>query len=258
MSLVGFRRLQGLALCLALALTLAARPAAAGWLDLSQHEWSFVGEAGALFTPKLDTSGAHQPNATRDWDTTSATVRAEAWLKRPDALWLGIVAQPLDLTFRGHLTSNLDARGRHFEAGQPATLNFQFPSIRATANYPVWGNEWAELRLGASLIGRYAEQTLKSGDVRLKRTNTLVLPLLNVEATARLGGPWSAVLRTDLLPGENGTGVTDTFAGIRYALDGGRALELGGRTFAAGYKPDKSNDINSRVLFQSVVARFVF
>jgi len=136
---------------------LPATPALAGdWLDLSQHRWSLVAEGGATFTPNVDISGAHQSNATNGWHTVAPDLRAEAWLIAPGALWLGIVAQPLNADFRATLTNPISLNGQTLQKGQPATLNFQFPSIRATANYPVWSEGGMELRLGGSLIARYA------------------------------------------------------------------------------------------------------
>jgi hypothetical protein len=230
--------------------------AAASWYDLSEHRWSFVAEGGARFATSLDFSGAHQANATSGWGGTAFQYRGEAWLTKPGGLNLGIVLQPFDQSFNGTLSSNLDSRGQHFTAGQPGHLNFQFPSGRITANYPVWARGETELRLGLSLIARYTEVTLKSDQARLVRTNTLALPLPNLEARTGLGGGFSAVLRADAIP--YSVGLYDVFYGVRRELGGQRAVELGGRLFGGGYQPNKSNDINSKVLFNGVVLRMVF
>ncbi len=238
---------------------LAALPARAGWIDLSQHTWSFVAEAGPQFTPVLNISGANQSNATANWGGVGVDGRLEAWLTRPDKLNLGVVIQPVFETFKGNLTSNAMVKGQRFLQGAPASLDFQFPSVRVTANYPVWSNGTAELRLGGSIILRYAAETLTSGKSRAVFTNTLALPMINAEATARLGGPWSAVFRADLLPSWNATGLYDAFLGVRYAVgEAGRAVEFGSRTFYGGFEPNDTSFLNNKVLFQSVVVRLIF
>jgi hypothetical protein len=240
-------------------LGLIATPAsAASWYDLSDHRWSFVAEGGARFASGIDVSSANQPNATKDWGGTAAQYRAEAWLTKPGALNLGLVLQPFDQTFRGTLSSTVTAKGQTLLAGQPGTYNVQFPNIRLTGNYPVWSRGESELRLGVTLIARYAEETLKSDQGRIKVVNTLALPLLNIEGRLGLGGGFAAVTRADLLPAENGTGIYDVFYGIRRGLDDRRAIELGGRFFYGGYFPNEINRLNGRIAFNGVVARLVF
>ena len=243
-------------LCLALLVTPPAR--AEGLFDFSEHRASFVLEGGARIGSSLDTSGPNQPNATQGWTGTSFQYRAEAWLTRPGALNLGLVLAPFDQSFRGTLSANVDTKGQHLLAGQPGSLNFQFPSGRVTANYPVWARGETELRLGGSVILRYAEQTLRSGQGRIKNVNTLALPLLNIEARTGLGDGFAAVLRADLLPAGNGTGIYDAFYGIRRPLDDRRAIEVGGRLFAGGFFPNDPKYLNSRVLFNGVVLRVEF
>ncbi|UPY37922.1 hypothetical protein [Sediminicoccus sp. KRV36] len=241
-----------------LLVALAIRPASAGLLDLSQHQWGFVGEAGVLWTPLMDIRGYQQSDATRGWNATSPTVRAEAWLTRPDALNLGIVAQPVVLNFRGTIQNPLAYRGQNFVAGEPGRLRYQFNSVRFTANYDVWAGEATELRLGASLIARYAEVDLSSPSARFKRTNFLVVPLLNLEVSQRLDERFRLVARADFFPATRNAGFYDIFAGVRYGLEHGRAIELGSRTLFGGYLPEKTNDFGNRIVFQGVVARFVF
>lgn len=250
--------LAALAAALPAALPLARPATAASWYDLSEHRWSFVAEAGARFPTSIDTSGPNQPNATKDWTGPGAQYRAEAWLTKPGGLNLGLVLAPFDQTFRGTLSANVNTKGQSLVAGQPGTLNFQFPSGRLTANYPVWSRGETELRLGGSLIVRYAEQTLKSDQGRIKNVNTLGLPLLNIDARTGLGGGLSAVVRADLLPAGSGTGIYDVFYGLRRPVDERRAVELGGRLFAGGFFPNDPKYLNSRVVFNGVVLRLVF
>jgi hypothetical protein len=68
---------------------------------------------------------------------TRPTLRAEAWLTRPDALNLGIVALPVVLHFRGTVPNPLAYRGQNFVAGEPGRLRYQFNSVRFIANHDV-------------------------------------------------------------------------------------------------------------------------
>lgn len=240
------------------ALLLLCRPSqAAGLLDLSEHQWAFVGETGALFAPRMDIHGYNQSNATAGWSTVSPTLRAEAWLTRPDALNLGITAQPILLNFRDTIANPLTYRGRNFVAGEPGKLRYNFSSLRLTANYDVWAGEATELRLGASIIARYAGVELSSPSARFNRTNFLVVPLLNIEFSQRLDERFSLVARADLFPAARNAGLYDIFAGLRYRLEGGRAIEFGSRTFFGGYLPARVNDFGNRIVFQGVVGRLV-
>ena len=231
--------------------------AAAGLLDLSEHKWAFVGEAGALFAPRMDIHGYIQSNTTAGWSTTSPTLRAEAWLTRPDALNLGITAQPILLNFRDTIANPLTYRGHSFVAGEPGKLRYNFSSLRLTANYDLWPGEATELRLGTSIIARYAGVELSSPSARFNRTNFLVVPLLNIEFSQRLDNSFSLVARADLFPAARNAGLYDIFAGVRYRLEGGQAIEFGSRTYFGGYLPDRANDFGNRIVFQGVVGRLV-
>ena len=245
---------------LAAAVSGSAAPAAASdWFDLSQHKWSFVVEAGPQFAPSLEVSGAYQANATHGWSGTNPDIRLEAWFNRPGGLDLGVVVQPLFDKFSGTLSNDVNVKGQHFTGGAPASFDFQFPSVRFTGNYPVWSDGNAELRLGASLIVRYTSETLTSGPQRVQVTNTLGLPLLNIQGKIGLGGRWSGVAAADFLPAENGTGIYDAFIGVHYAFDDrGRAVELGARTFYGGFVPNNSSFLNNRILLESVALRLLF
>lgn len=250
------RSLPAFGLLTAFVPTLAA---AQGVFDLSGHRWSFVAEGGVLATPTIDVQGYRQSNATAGWSTTAATFRAEAWLTRPDALNIGIVLQPLDLSFRGITDSRLTARGQDIPAGEPGKLRYRFSSVRLSANYDFWPGEAAELRVGVTLIARYVDIELTAPSGRVSRSNALAVPLLNIEGRLPFGdNGLSGVARMDAFPAPNGTGLYDIFAGVRLALDGGRALEFGGRTFYGGYLPDQPGNVGNRIFFQGAVGRVVF
>lgn len=246
-------------LAFALLLIILARDAgASGFLDLSGHRLDLVAEGGVLWTPTMDIHGYRQSNATRNWNTVAPTVRLEAWLTRPDALAIGIVLQPQFLSYEDTIRNPLTYRGRNFRAGEPGKLDYRYNSARLTANYDVWAGEATELRIGASLLFRYAEVELSSPSARFTRTDFVVAPLLNLAASTRLTEGFSLVARADLFPAARNAGFYDIFAGLRADLDGGRAIEFGSRTFFGGYLPEKENDFGNRVVFQGIVGRFVF
>lgn len=244
---------------LATLLALGGAPASADILDLSAHRWSFVAEAGLQWQSQMDIHGYRQSNATDGWDTPAPAIRAEAWLARSDALNLGVVIQPQALAYRDILSSRLDYRGNVFLPGQAAALRYDYGSLRFTANYPLWAEGGsASLRAGASLLLRYVDLELSTPTARLRSSDLVVAPLLNLEGGVRLNEDFSVVARADLFPALRGAGFYDIFAGLRHAAGGDRAFEFGARIFLGGYLPEQANEFGNRVLWQSVVARFVF
>jgi hypothetical protein len=250
---------------LALAMVAAAAPAAAQpGSDGRTIRWEV--EGGVVGTRNMEIRGFGQPSATEGWSGLAPTARIEAWSVAADgAGWnWGVALQPLYVRYSERLTANLDAKGQTFTAGAPATLDYQFHTLRFTGNRRVLasgdGKDW--LRLGASVAIRYADISLRSGDAGFRDTNLIAIPLLNVESRVGLGGPWAWTTRADLLPSPEGKvfldGLFDVYTGVRRDLGGGQAVDVGVRLFFGGYDPKTPNDYANRIFFNAVVARYLW
>lgn len=238
--------------------TLPANPAAAQFLDVSNHRAAYVLEAGALHSFNQDLQGYRQSNATSGWDTTTLTARAEAWLQKPDSWNYGLTFQPLVLRYSGIIQSQINARGKSFSPGTAAELDYVFPSVRATVNYDVWPGEATEARIGVTLAARYIDIRLSSPGNTLKESGTAVFPLLNLAFSTPLAGPWGVTAQADFFPADRGQGFYDVFGGLRYAGGGTRALEVGARAIWGGFVPETPNNLGNRTTFAGLVARFIF
>ena len=222
-------------------------------------------EGGILGTRNMEIRGFGQPSATEGWSGLAPTARIEAWSVAADGGWnWGVALQPLHVRYTERFSANLDAKGQAFTAGAPATLDYQFHTLRFTGNRRVLaspgGEDW--LRLGASVVIRYADISLRSGSAGFRDTNLIAIPLLNVESRVGLGGPWAWTTRADLLPSPEGKvfldGLFDVFTGVRRDLGSGRAIDAGVRLFFGGYDPKTPNDYANRIFFNAAVVRYVF
>jgi hypothetical protein len=228
----------------------------------SDRETRFEIEAGVLSTRTMNLHGFHQSNATSGWDGIDPTVRLEAWSVKPEGWNFGGVLQPVYLEYSDRLSSDWTAKGKEFHKGDNADLTYQFHSLRGTANYPVLMSLDREsyLRLGMSVILRYADIRFRSEDQSHHGTNLIGFPLLNVEGNLALGEGYSFFTRADMLPSPTGDffldGLFDVFAGVRKTLSHGSTLDGGVRLFFGGYDPDRKNDYANRIFFQGLVVRY--
>jgi len=219
-------------------------------------------EAGVITTRNMEIHGYNQGNATEGWKKTGATVRAEYWSTRPNGWNYGVVFQPLNLDYSGVLTNNLNYQGRVFRAGDPASLSYQFPTLRLTANYPVFqsGDTGSYLRAGGSAVVRYARVGLSSSSSSFVSTNLIALPTFNIESNTAIGQGYSIFTRSDFLPGIDGNvfldGLFDIFVGVRKSLGDGTSLDAGLRMFFGGYNPNTPDEYANRIFFNAFVVRY--
>jgi DivIVA domain-containing protein len=220
-------------------------------------------EAGFLQTENMEIHGYQQGNATDGWDSTIPTARLEYWWNREDAWDYGVVLQPIFASYSGTFQNDLNAKGQFFKAGEKGTLDYQFHSLRFSANYPVLTSQHGNyLRLGGSLVARYADVRLKSATASIDDTNFIVVPLINVESDVALGSRHSLFFRTDFLPGIQGSlfldGLYDVLLAFRTPLERSRNVDFGVRLFFGGYDPDEVDEYANRIFFAGVVGRYTF
>jgi hypothetical protein len=219
-------------------------------------------EAGVITTRNMEIHGYNQGNATEGWKKSGADVRVEYWSTRQNDWNYGVVFQPLNLNYSGVLTNNLNYQGQVFRAGDPATLSYQFPTLRFTANYPVFQQAGSDsyLRAGGSAIIRYARIGLSSPSASFVSTNLIALPTFNIESNTAIGNGYSIFTRSDFLPGIDGNvfldGLFDIFIGVRKSLGEGKSVDAGLRMFFGGYNPNTPDDYANRIFFNSFVLRY--
>ncbi|NBT74376.1 MAG: hypothetical protein EBT15_00095 [Betaproteobacteria bacterium] len=220
-------------------------------------------EAGVVSTRNMEIRGYNQSNATDGWSKSSPTARFEYWRVKDNSWNYGLVFQPLSQRYQDTLKSNLSAKGKTFTAGSSATLDYQFPTIRFSANTPIsQGDDGGYVRAGGSLVVRYAKVGLSTASQSFNDTNWIAVPLVNIEANRSLGGAYSLFTRADFLPGFDGNvfldGLYDVFFGVRRKVDSTSNLDVGIRLFFGGYDPKKADDYANRIFFNSLVVRYTF
>lgn len=220
-------------------------------------------EAGLISTRGMKISGFEQGDATRGWGQTAATLRLEYWLVKEGDWNYGVVLQPLSVSYADTLKADFSAKGQTFNAGDAATMDYQFHTIRFSANKAFFGeSKEGSLRLGGSLLARYAEVTFRGSGQGFTTNDFMVLPVFNLEATRRLGENLEFVTRSDFLPGHRGNvlldGLFDVYFGLRRKAGATSQVDAGIRLFFGGYDPRKPGDFANRIFFNSLVLRYVY
>lgn len=221
----------------------------------------FTLEAGALYTRNFSISGFQQANATRGWSSTAPDFRLEYWRGGGERFKQGWVFQPLDVTYRERLTTDLTVKGQTYLSGSETRLRYQFPSVRWSANRRVLASHDGkdELRVGGSVIVRYADVDFSTPTGGFHDRNLIFFPLLNLEAAKQVRGGWSLFSRVDVLPSPTGglllDGLLDGIVGIRKTEANGRSTDLGFRLVMGGYDPNKAGDYANRINYSALVIR---
>ena len=173
-----------------------------------------------------------------------------------------MIAQPLYLRYSSTLTNDLNYDGNVYLKGDNATLDYQFHSVRGTANYPVLGSEEENtyLRVGGSLIARYADLNFKSDSGSFHGTNFIAFPLINMELEVALYEDYSFFTRSDFLPSIDRNvflnGFFDVLVAVRKHTQSGSSFDLGIRLFFGGYDPNKVDDYANKIFFNAAVVRY--
>jgi hypothetical protein len=222
----------------------------------------FEVEAGVLFTNTMEIHGYQQGNATADWNGYDPTVRFEFWSVNKEGWNFGVVVQPLYTRYSDTLTNDLNYDGSVYHSGDPGTLDYQFHTLRATANHRVVSSKNREsyLRLGVSAVARYADLKFKTPSASFHRTDFLVLPLANADWNVALGPRHGLVGRADFLPSPTGNvfldGLFDVLFAYKTNLDSRKSVDAGVRLFFGGYDPNQPDDFANRIFFTAAVVRY--
>lgn len=222
----------------------------------------FEVEAGVVTTKTQQISGYKQGNTTANWKSQNPTARIEYWTTKNDAWNYGIVAQPLRATYSDTLRSDLNIKGKVYKSGEKASLDYQFHTLRGSANYPVLAssNNDTYLRLGGSLVARYADLKFSGENQSFKDTNFIVVPLIHLETAMIIVSDYGFLLRTDFLPSPEDNvfldGLFDVLFAVRKHFDLNRSIDLGIRLFFGGYDPKKPDDYANKIFFTAAVMRY--
>lgn len=221
-------------------------------------------ETGIVSTHNMEIRGFQQGDLTQDWSKSSPTIRLEYWCKRESQWQYGFIFQPLSLRYRDTFKSDLSVKGKIFRSGDQGTLDYQFPTIRFTANAPLYQSEdGSYIRAGGSAVVRYAKVALSGSGKKFTDTNLIALPLANIEASRVIGaGRYSLYAMTDFLPSVGGNvfldGLYDVYAGVRKDINMTNHVDVGVRLFFGGYDPRKPDDYANRIFFNAFVVRYSF
>jgi hypothetical protein len=228
----------------------------------SEREVRYETELGIVGTRNMEIHGYQQGNATEDWRSTEPTARFEYWSVKKDHWNYGLVAQPLYAHYSDNLTSDLNYNGEVYHKGEHGTLDYQFHSVRGTANYTILGHdeEHRYLRGGVSLIARYAEVNFKTDSGSFHDTNFIAFPLLNIESEIELYDGYIFFTRGDFLPSIDGNlfldGLFDFLFALRKYVGSNSSVDVGLRLFFGGYNPNRPDDYANRIFFNGVVMRY--
>lgn len=220
---------------------------------------SFQVEAGALFTRNFEISGYGQSNATSGWKGTSPDIRLEYWMGLDRQWKQGFVFQPLDVQYKGKLTSDLTTKGQNFTSGSDAKLRYMFPLFRWTKNRRILSGGGDELRFGGTVLVRYADVNFASGDGGFHDRNLIIFPLLNLEGKKHISQSLSVFSRLDFLPSPTAglflDGLFDGLLAIRKEHSDGTSYDFGIRLFLGGYDPKTPGDYANRINYSALVLR---
>jgi hypothetical protein len=220
----------------------------------SEREVRYEVEGGVLGTRSMEIHGYEQGNATADWGSTDPTARLEYWSVKRNHWNYGVVAQPLYAHYSDTVASDLNYNGEVYHKGDHGTLDYQFHSVRGTANYTLLGRdeEHRYLRGGGSLIARYAEVNFKTDSGSFHDTNFIAFPLLNIESEFALYDGYTFFTRGDVFL----DGLFDVLFALRRYVDKDSSVDVGVRLFFGGYNPNKADDYANRIFFNGAVVRY--
>jgi hypothetical protein len=233
-------------------------------IALAQSERSvrYEIEGGILGTRNMEIHGYEQGNTTKDWKSVEPTARFEYWSVKKDHWNYGVVAQPLYSHYSDTLTSDLNYNGEVYHKGEHGTLDYQFHSVRGTANYTLLGRdeEHRYVRGGGSLIARYAEVNFKTESASFHDTNFIAFPLLNLESEFPISRDYVFFTRGDFLPSIDGNvfldGLFDVLFALRRYTGDDSSVDVGIRLFFGGYDPNKPDDYANKIFFNGAVVRY--
>jgi len=100
------------------------------------------------------------------------------------------------LRYQDTLKSDLSVKGKTFRSGDKASLDYQFPTVRLSANKPIFqSDDGSYIFAGGSAVVRYAKVGLSGGGQSFSDTNLILVALINIEASKPVGSGYSLFTR---------------------------------------------------------------
>lgn len=163
---------------------------------------------------------------------------------------------PLAVTGTGRLGKTVDFEGRTYNGTDPTTGRFQFNTYRLT-----WRNQWVKTerrhwRVGATLLVRDAEISLRQGGTFARNYDLGFVPLLHVFGEEFLSDVWTFEFDLDALAAPQGRAID---AGLAFVAKVGpqTSVRLGYRVLDGGADNDKVFNFNQfNTAYVGVTIRF--
>jgi hypothetical protein len=219
-------------------------------------------EGGSLSTKNMEIHGYNQGNVTSGWKSNEPTARFEFWSVNKSGWNWGIVLQPLYAHYSGELQDDLNNKGKVYHRGTQGELNYQFHTIRGSANYNLISSAQGRsyLRIGGSLVARYADLKFSNSESSFHDTNFIAIPLFNLESELALFSNVGFFMRSDFLPSPTENifldGLYDVLFALRSHLDRKKTFDIGTRLFFGGYDPKTVDDYANKIFFYAFVLRY--
>jgi len=222
---------------------------------------AFEIEAGVFATQKMEFKGYEQGNATENWKSIAPTLRLEYWNRKSQSWNYGISIQPIYFKYSDTIRNNLNYDGKVFYKGEKASLIYQFHNITTTANYPIIKrNENNYLRLGGTLIFRYADFHFRAETNSFNSINFIIFPLINTELKVKLKNKLFFFSRADFLPSPTkrilSDGLFNVLFAVRHQFTTKQSLDIGTRLFFGGDDEMKQDDYANRIFFLGAVIKY--
>jgi hypothetical protein len=220
-------------------------------------------ESGVFTTQKMEFRGYNQGNATENWKSIAPTLRLEYWNKKNTGWNYGMSIQPIYFKYSDTIRNNLNYDGQVFNKGERASLIYQFHNITTTANYPIIKkSEHNFLRLGGTIIFRYADFNFKAETNSFRSTNFIIFPLINTELKIKLKNNLFFFSRADFLPSPTkrvfSDGLFNVLFSVKHQFKTKQSLDIGTRLFFGGDDEMKQDDYANRIFFLGAVIKYSF
>jgi len=151
---------------------------------------------------------------------------------------LRAVVAPLEFSGEGSLDAPVSFAGQSFAAGTKTDAKFRFDSYRLTYRYRVHESPQWEWRAGLTANVRDAEIELEQGATMGRKTDTGLVPLLNVAGSWHFATDWRLALDVDTAVAPQGR-ATDAALKSYWQIREGLELGMGYRTIEGGADNDE-------------------
>lgn len=200
-------------------------------------------EAGA-FTTISNRFNIPNPGGSRVWvsnDSLKIYGRLQGQIQVSENGALKLVVAPLSASYRTVTERALVFNGATIPAGSAVDVDYKFNSYRLGYVHRFPFSDWFQLQAGILGKIRDAKITVAGRGVGSAYDNVGFVPLLNVGARARLGGPWAIRLDLDGAAAKQGRAFDGALEAFYETSAPDTGLSAGVRVLEGGADNDKVN-----------------